>query len=177
MFRSILVVLIIAACGMTLAIAGGEWDKPWQSHGRLTQVLDFPGAVGRCNPGDPLARIQGAGNASYMGVVNIEQTHCQNLTSGQFYNGEFLGIGVDGSTYFGTYGGQSVPTINCPDISTGQCVFRALGEWQLTGGTGRYSTVLGGSGPARGTLNTMTGMVSLFMQGNIVSDGALKGEF
>ncbi len=175
--RSILVLLAVAACAVTLAPAGGEWDKPWQVVGSATQVLDFAAGAGRCDLGHPAVIIQGGGRASYLGVVNIDQSHCLNLASGQFYDGQFTVTAADGSAISGTYGGQSVPTVNCPNIAAGQCVFRILGGWEITGGTGRAATVLNGSGAARGTVNTITGMASVFLQGNVVSDGALKGEF
>jgi hypothetical protein len=106
--------------------------------------------------------------------VTDHQEHCVNLATGEVTDGEYTLTDVNGDTIFGTYAAQTVPTVDCPNPAIGDCRFTIFGQYTIDGGTGRYSGVLGGGGPARGLLDSSTGQAGLFLGGEIVTDGAIK---
>ena len=106
---------------------------------------------------------QGTGQALHMGAITWQSHEVVNVCTnpaGADVIGEFVLTGADGDQVTGTY-----QTLAHLDFGAGQV--RALGTYQITGGTGRFADATGqGIISAVGSLNPPFGVVGQ-MSGNI----------
>lgn len=153
---SLLLAAALAACGSD-GPAGPGTQAFTATNVAVSNSVD---PAGRCAP-DQTLNIEGAGSSS-LGAITIRQSHCFNQQGANplaFYNGQFTNTFADGGSFSGTYAGTSSPTAN-------PALFGISGEWQITGGTGRYAGATG-SGTATGQANVQTGQGSISLEGAI----------
>lgn len=103
--------------------------------------------------------LVGAGQATHLGLFTETQSHCVNLATLDFSQGQFTFTGANGDTVSGTYSGHLVPA--------GPTTVTIYGVFVLTGGTGRFTGATGG-GLATGTLDLVSGESNdLLLKGTI----------
>ena len=173
-------VLTFVSIGLTQSSAMGADDPQGGTHERKrfradlqttsTLVVDPP--QGRCSdkPGLPpvvgLLEVVGAGDATFLGPVVDEQSHCVRA-DGSFFGGVFTLTNADGRTIEGRYFGHLEPTFNStfpPPAPGGPWLI--IGNVCITGGSAdhidndcsahRYE-------PARGITNLSTGDATIFL--------------
>ena len=127
MKRSILILLFVLSfigigLNVSSAIAtddprGGVHErKRFRADLQTTSMLVEP-PPGRCNDQAGhaqvvgLLQVVGAGDATFLGPVIVEQSHCVRA-DGSFFGGVFKLTNADGQTIQGRYFGQLVPTFN-----------------------------------------------------------------
>jgi hypothetical protein len=161
--------LVAWTCAMASAAQGETRRVPFVATFATTSRLVNYGTPGytaeyftRCQ-GAPVLEIQGAGDASLLGVMTDIQSHCLALpgpadpTALPFFNGVFTFTDARGRTITGQYSGKLVPTNTSvpPTMGPPQGAWIIVGAVCISGGTrvagivndcaaGRYS-------PARGT--------------------------
>ena len=133
---------------------------------RCTDQPGLPPVVG-------LLEVVGAGDATFLGPVVDEQSHCVRA-DGSFFNGVFRLRNADGETIWGRYFGHLEPTFNStfPPPTPG-------GPWIIHGNV----CISGGSAgdidndcsvnhyePARGITNLSTGDATIFLDQTIGID-------
>jgi hypothetical protein len=120
-------------------------------------------------PGDrcPVLTVEilGTGNATHLGRLTNEQSHCAAPPSLAFTDGVFTLTAANGDQIRGTYFGEFVP-LDPP-------LFTIDGHFSITGGTGRFADATG-SGDASGVQNLVTGEVTVSLVGTISSVGSNK---
>jgi len=142
-----------------------------------TRLVDPP--PGRCtdqhglSPVVGLLEVVGAGDATFLGPVIDEQSHCVRA-DGSFFRGIFKLTNADGHTIRGRYFGHLEPTFNStfPPPAPG-------GPWLIIG----KACISGGSAgdidddcsayhyePARGITNLSTGDATIFLDQTIGID-------
>jgi hypothetical protein len=104
--------------------------------------------------------LTGTGTATHMGLFTNTQSHCVNLSTGDFIDGTTILTAANGDTIIGTYSGHLVFSA---DFKTAAI----YGVFKVTGGTGRFAGATGG-GLATGTLDLTTGEANdLLLKGTI----------
>ena len=114
---------------------------------------------------DLTVEIQGTGNATHLGRLTTDQSHCATPTSLAFTDGLFTLTAANGDQLRGTYSGEFVP-LDPP-------LFTIDGRFTFTGGTGRFAGATGG-GHATGVQNLATGDVTVSLVGTISNVGSNK---
>lgn len=114
-----------------------------------------------------LLKVVGAGDASLLGPMIDEQSHCIRADF-TFFNGHFTLTNAAGQTIRGRYFGQLSPTFNStfPDNAPPGGQWLVLGNVCIEGGTiGRIENDCRNSryGPARGITNLGTGDATVFL--------------
>jgi hypothetical protein len=112
---------------------------------------------------DLTVEIQGPGNATHLGRLTTNQSHCATPTSLSFTDGLFTLTAANGDQLRGTYSGAFVP-LDPP-------LFTIDGEFTFTGGTGRFTGATGG-GDASGVQNLATGEATVSLVGTISNVGS-----
>jgi hypothetical protein len=107
--------------------------------------------------------IQGTGNATHLGRLTTDQSHCATPTSPAFTDGLFTLTAANGDQLLGTYSGDFVP-LDPP-------LFSIDGQFTFTGGTGRFAGATGG-GDASGVQNLATGDATVELVGTISNVGS-----
>src|SRR6476659_7215278 len=123
--------VLLAAIGLT-ALVYAQDQRRFKADLQTTSSLG-PAPVGRCDdelnnvPVLGLLTIQGAGDATFLGPVFDEQSHCvrADLT---FFNGKFTLTAADGDKVWGRYFGQLEPTITSTITASGPG-----GQWLIVG--------------------------------------------
>jgi hypothetical protein len=118
---------------------------------------------GRCP--DLTVEIEGTGNATHLGRLTTDQSHCATLTSLDFTEGLFTLTAANRDQLRGTYSGHFVP-LDPP-------LFTIVGQFTFTGGTGRFAGATGG-GDASGVQNLASGDVTVSLVGTISNVGSSK---
>ncbi len=165
------VVLAAVLIAASAAADGNRRVRPFAANFDVVSIAvpDVDGSLG-CTPGDLKVVIDGAGWASFMGVVTDRQSHCVHLATGEAYNGDWEFTDAEGSTLFGTYVPTMKPTI-CMEAPVPCSVMLVIGTYTIDGGTGRFARVLpGGGGDARGLNDIVSGEASIYLGGVIVFD-------
>src|SRR4030095_7200043 len=139
----------------------------------------FDPPPGRCNDQAGhaqvvgLLQVVGAGDATFLGPVIVEQSHCVRA-DGSFFGGVFKLTNADGQTIQGRYFGQLVPTFNsifpppAPEgpwlINGNVCISGgSVGDIKNDCAAHRYE-------PARGITNLSTGDATIFLDQAIEID-------
>jgi hypothetical protein len=112
---------------------------------------------------DLTVEIRGPGNATHLGRLTTNQSHCATPTSLSFTDGLFTLTAANGDQLRGTYSGAFVP-LDPP-------LFTIDGEFTFTGGTGRFTGATGG-GDASGVQNLATGEATVSLVGTISNVGS-----
>jgi hypothetical protein len=157
---------------------GAHERKRFRADLQTTSMLIQP-PPGRCDdqPGHQpvvgLLDVVGAGDATFLGPVVDEQSHCVRA-DGSFFRGVFKLTNADGDTIRGRYFGRLEPTFNSifPPPAPG-------GSWLIIGNV----CISGGSAgdidndcsahryePARGITNLSTGDATIFLDQTIGID-------
>jgi hypothetical protein len=127
---------------------------------------------GRCSESVVgLLEVVGAGDATFLGPVVVEQSHCVRA-DGSFFGGVFRLMNADGRTIRGRYFGHLEPTFNSTFPPP-------AGPWLINGNV----CISGGNGgdidndcsahryePARGITNLSTGEATIFLDQTIGID-------
>src|SRR5262245_47683814 len=184
---TLVVVLALAFIGIRLTASSIATDGSLaQAHERkrfradlqtTTRLVEPP--PGRCvdqhgsSPVVGLLEVVGTGDATFLGPVVDEQSHCVR-EDGSFFNGVFRLRNADGQTIRGRYFGHLEPTFNStfPPPAPG-------GPWLIIGN----ACISGGSfgdidndcsvhhyEPARGITNLSTGDATIFLDQTIGID-------
>jgi hypothetical protein len=159
-------------------VAKGHERKRFRAFLQTTSGLVQP-LPGRCNdkPGLPpvvgLLEVVGAGDATFLGPVVVEQSHCVRA-DGSFFGGVFKLTNADGNTIRGRYFGHLEPTFNATFPPPAPA-----GHWLIIGNV----CISGGSAgdidndcsahhyePARGITNLSTGDATIFLDQTIGID-------
>jgi len=106
-----------------------------------------------------LTEITGSGVATHLGTFSATQRHCLNPATFTFSNGQLRYTAANGDELWGEYEGGLAPT---PD----PIIVTITGEFEWTGGTGRFANATGG-GSATGPLDVTTGIFTLASNGTI----------
>ena len=184
---TVFVIFAVTLIGMTLTVSSIPIDgslaqaderKRFRADLQTTSRLVEP-PMGRCSdqPGFPpvvgLLEVVGAGDATFLGPVVDEQSHCVRA-DGSFFRGVFKLTNADGHTIRGRYFGHLEPTFNStfPPPAPG-------GSWLIIGNV----CISGGSvgdihndcsaqhyEPARGITNLSTGDATIFLDQTIGID-------
>jgi hypothetical protein len=112
---------------------------------------------------DLTVTIQGTGNATHLGRLTTDQSHCATPTSVAFTDGLFTFTAANGDQLRGTYSGDFVP-LDPP-------LFSIDGQFTFTGGTGRFADATGG-GDASGLQDLATGDATVDLVGTISNVGS-----
>ncbi len=186
MKRSALVMIfVVTFIGISLTVSStmaandkGHERKRFRADLQTTSRLVEP-PLGRCNdqPGFPqvigLLEVTGAGEATFLGPVIDEQSHCVR-EDGSFFGGVFKLTNADGDTIRGRYFGHLEPTFNSifPPPAPGGPWF-IIGNVCISGGSvgdidngcaaHRYE-------PSRGITNLSTGDATIFLDQTIEID-------
>jgi hypothetical protein len=157
---------------------GAHERKRFRADLQTTSRLVQP-SLERCNdqpglsPVVGLLEVVGAGDATFLGPVVDEQSHCVRA-DGSFFNGVFRLRNADGQTIRGRYFGHLEPTFNStsPPPAPG-------GPWLIIGNV----CISGGSAgdidndcsvnhyePSRGITNLSTGDATIFLDQTIGID-------
>jgi len=185
---TLVVILALAFIGISLTVSSIAIDgslaqahepKRFRADLQTTTRLVVPPPLGRCNdqhglsPVVGLLEVVGAGDATFLGPVVDEQSHCVR-EDGSFFNGVFRLRNADGQTIRGRYFGHLEPTFNStfPPPAPG-------GPWIIHGNV----CISGGSAgdidndcsvnhyePARGITNLSTGDATIFLDQTIGID-------
>jgi hypothetical protein len=169
---------VSSAAAMDNAIAEAHERRRFRAHLQTTSRLVEP-PLERCSdqPGLPrvvgLLEVVGAGDATFLGPVVVEQSHCVRA-DGSFFGGVFTLTNADGRTIQGRYFGHLEPTFNStfPPPAPG-------GPWLINGNV----CISGGSRsgidndcppdryePAQGITNLSTGDATIFLDQTIGID-------
>jgi hypothetical protein len=185
--KRLTLIMIFAATFIGIGFAASGVDGVMaQAHERkrfradlqtTTRLVDPP--PGRCtdqlglSPVVGLLEVVGAGDATFLGPVVDEQSHCVRA-DGSFFRGVFKLTNADGDTIRGRYFGHLEPTFNStfPPPAPG-------GPWLIIGNV----CISGGSvgdidndcsvhryEPARGITNLSTGDATIFLDQTIGID-------
>jgi hypothetical protein len=120
--------------------------------------------------------FEGQGQATHLGRYSITNSHCVNLDTEVFVQGEFVKTMASGDQLYGTYAGEtSVITAPSPCIA----VLATVGDLSFTGGTGRFAGAQGNTtmtGTQRIDVCTadLQAVAELSMEGSISSVGTSK---
>jgi len=183
MKRSILILLFVLSfigIGLNVSSAIASDDSRSKPHERkrfradlqTTSRLMIPPPPERCNDQAGhaqvvgLLQVVGAGDATFLGPVIDEQSHCVR-EDGSFFGGVFKLTNADGQTIQGRYFGQLVPTFNsifpppAPEgtwlINGNVCISGgSVGDIENDCAAHRYE-------PARGITNLSTGDATIFL--------------
>ena len=166
------------AAVMDSPLAEAHEQRRFRAHLQTTSRV-VPPPPGRCNdqPGLPsvvgLLEVIGAGDATFLGPVVTEQSHCLRA-DGSFFGGVFTLTNADGRTIRGRYFGHLEPTFNSifpPPAPAGTWLIN--GNVCISGGSrgdidndcppNRYE-------PARGITNLSTGDATIFLDQRIGDD-------
>jgi hypothetical protein len=184
---TLIVILTLISISLTVSSAIAATDSPAaKGHERkrfraglqtTTRLVEPP--PGRCSdrpglsPVVGLLEVIGSGDATFLGPVVDEQSHCVRA-DGSFFGGVFKLTNADGDTIRGLYFGQLEPTFNStfPPPAPG-------GPWLIIGN----ACISGGSAgdidndcsanryePARGITNLSTGDATIFLDQTIDID-------
>lgn len=179
-------VLTFIGIGLNVSSAIATDDSRGEAHERKRFRADLqttstlvPPPAGRCNDqaGRPqvvgLLQVVGAGDATFLGPVIDEQSHCVR-EDGSFFGGVFKLTNADGHTIQGRYFGKLEPTFNSifpPPTPEGPWLIN--GNVCISGGSAgdidndcavhRYE-------PARGITNLSTGDATIFLDQTIKID-------
>jgi hypothetical protein len=189
MKRSTLILLFVLSfigIGLNVSSAIASDDSRGKPHERkrfradlqtTSMLVDPP--PGRCNDQAGhaqvvgLLQVVGAGDATFLGPVIVEQSHCVRA-DGSFFGGVFKLTNADGQTIQGRYFGQLVPTFNsifpppAPEgpwlINGNVCISGgSVGDIKNDCAAHRYE-------PARGITNLSTGDATIFLDQAIEID-------
>jgi hypothetical protein len=183
MKRSILLlvfVLTFIGIGLNISAAmatddqwgGAHEGKRFRAHLQTTSKLVMPPPPGRCDDRtghDPvigLLEVVGAGDATFLGPVVDEQSHCVR-EDGSFFGGVFRLKNDDGQTIQGRYFGHLKPTFNPPD-SAG--VFLIIASVCIVGRDINQHCSAHDYEPARGITNLSTGDATIYLDQIIGGD-------
>ncbi len=129
-------------------------------------------ATGKAVTGDrcPVltVEIHGTGNATHLGRLTDDQSHCAAPPSLAFTDGQFAFTAANGDRLQAHVLRDFVP-LDPP-------LFTIDGHFTITGGTGRFAGATGG-GDASGVQNLATGDATVSLVGTISSVGSTKGTF
>ncbi|WP_151633475.1 hypothetical protein [Noviherbaspirillum aerium] len=150
-----------------LAHAGSK-DVPLKATLNVEEHLgQLPKCIGANNeaPG-PGGTITGSGQASHLGSVTLNASHCiapGNGTQLVIYRGELMFTAANGDLAYGRYSGVLTPT--APGV------FRFQGDFHITGGNGRFDDA-SGNGQLSGTYygSPATGVIA----GTITASGRVS---
>jgi hypothetical protein len=167
---------VSSAIAMDGPVAKGHERKRFRAFLQTTSRL-VPPPSRRCSdqpglsPVVGLLEVIGAGDATFLGPVVDEQSHCVR-EDGSFFNGVFKLTNADGRTIRGRYFGHLEPTFNSTFPPPG-------GPWLIIGNV----CISGGSAgdidndcsahryePARGITNLSTGDATIFLDQTIGLD-------
>jgi hypothetical protein len=170
---------VSSAMAMDGRLAEAHERKRFRADLQTTSRLVQPPPPGRCGdqprlpPVVGLLEVVGAGDATFLGPVVVEQSHCVR-EDGSFFGGVFRLTNADGRTIRGRYFGHLESTFNStfPPPAPG-------GPWLINGNV----CISGGSGgdidndcsvhryePARGITNLSTGDATIFLDQTIGID-------
>jgi hypothetical protein len=180
---TLFVIFVLTFVGIGLTVSGIDGSLA-QAHERkrfradlqtTTRLVEPP--PGRCSdqpglsPVVGLLEVIGAGDATFLGPVVDEQSHCVR-EDGSFFGGVFRLRNADGRTIRGRYFGHLEPTFNSTFPPPG-------GPWLIIGNV----CISGGSAgdidndcsvnhyePARGITNLSTGDATIFLDQTIGID-------
>jgi hypothetical protein len=178
---TLVVILALTFIGVSLpvssAMAEAHERKRFRADLQTTSRLVQPPVRCSDQPGLPpvvgLLEVVGAGDATFLGPVVVEQSHCVRQ-DGSFFRGVFKLTNADGDTIRGRYFGHLEPTFNStfPPPAPG-------GPWLINGNV----CISGGSAgdidndcsahryePARGITNLSTGDATIFLDQTIGID-------
>lgn len=137
-------VLCAAACG--LSAWAGPKQVPFKAALATQETLGFD--LERC-AGGVVGTTTGKGNASHMGKVTMVATDCPLIIPGgpppSFSEGKLTFKAANGDELRAVYQGSLQP-VDIPNQ-----VFSIVGQYNVTGGTGRFSNATG-SGSLTGTI-------------------------
>jgi hypothetical protein len=167
----------ISLTGSTMdgSLAQAHERKRFRAFLQTTSRLVEP-PPGRCSdqPGLPpvvgLLEVVGAGDATFLGPVVDEQSHCVRA-DGSFFRGVFKLTNADGDTIRGRYFGHLEPTFNSvfpPPAPAGHWLI--LGNVCISGGSvGDIDNDCSADDyePARGITNLSTGDATIFLDQTI----------
>jgi hypothetical protein len=185
---TLFLIFVLTFIGISLTVASvmamdgprakGHERKRFRAYLQTTSRL-IPPPPGRCNdqPGLPpvvgLLEVVGAGDATFLGPVVDEQSHCVRA-DGSFFGGVFKLTNADGHTIRGRYFGHLEPTFNStfpPPAPAGPWLIN--GNLCISGGSAgdidndcaahRYE-------PARGITNLSNGDGTIFLDQTIGID-------
>jgi hypothetical protein len=175
----LLFVLTFIGIGLNVSSAIATDDPRGGAHERKRFRADLqtttrlvPPPPGRCNDQAGhahvvgLLQVVGAGDATFLGPVIDEQSHCVRA-EGSFFGGVFKLTNADGHTIRGRYFGQLEPTFNsifpppAPEgpwlINGNVCISGgSVGDIENDCAAHRYE-------PARGITNLSTGDATIFL--------------
>src|SRR5262245_44466215 len=175
----IVVSITVSSISIDSSLEEPHERKLFRADLQTTTRLVVPPPLGRCSdqPGLPsvvgLLEVVGAGDATFLGPVVDEQSHCVRA-DGSFFNGVFRLRNADGQTIRGRYFGHLEPTFNStfPPPTPG-------GPWIIHGNVcisgGRAGDIdndcsVNHYEPARGTTNLSTGDATIFLDQTIGID-------
>ena len=182
---TLFVIFVVTLIGVGLTVPAIDGSRA-QAHERkrfradlqtISRLVEPP--LGRCSdqhglsPVVGLLEVVGAGDATFLGPVVVEQSHCVRA-DGSFFRGVFKLTNADGDTIRGRYFGHLEPTFNStfPPPAPG-------GPWIIHGNV----CISGGSAgdidndcsanhyePARGITNLSNGDATIFLDQTIGID-------
>jgi hypothetical protein len=154
--------------------ADEERRKPFKATLQTTTRLapQTDGAAIRCAPA-PALEVVGAGQATFLGAVFDEQSHCLG-PAGQFFDGKFTLTDSSGRTIAGEYSGTLIPTFNSRFTAPPGGSWLVRGNVCISGGT-RFRNIkndcaAGRFGSAVGITNLDNGDATIFLDLSIAFD-------
>ena len=173
-----------ATVGIVLVVLAGTAPRP-EAHSRkrfradlqtTSRLVASPSRRCHDEPGNApvvgLLEVLGAGDATFLGPVIDEQSHCIR-EDGTFFDGRFALTNSDGRVIRGRYFGHLEPTFNSTFAPGPGGSWLVKGEICISGGnfddidndcsSGRYE-------PARGITNLSTGDATIFIDQTIGID-------
>jgi hypothetical protein len=167
--------VLVVAVSCISALAGAQDQPRFKADLQTTGSLG-PALAGRCDdaPGHApvigLLTVQGAGDATFLGPVIDEQSHCLRADL-SFFNGQFTLTSPNGHKVWGRYFGHLVPTVTSITTVNGPAgQWLILGNVCLEGATNRPlkdDCAEGRYQPARGLTNPSTGDATIFIDQRI----------
>ncbi|HEX5386995.1 MAG TPA: hypothetical protein VFW66_09870 [Gemmatimonadales bacterium] len=141
--RDTLSAALLAAL-LTAGCSAGDATAPGAASLREVPMHDNYEATGGIAPGPsadcPLVTtLSGGGEGTHVGKYTITNSHCDNPTTGEFFNGSFTKTTANGDQLFGTYSGTFTATGSSGSVVT----FAINGDLIFTGGTGKFAGATG----------------------------------
>jgi hypothetical protein len=136
----LVVVLLLGLIAIPAQAKKGGTDRPFKGNAVGEAVFDLSNSKG-C-PGDDIGfgittLTEAAGNASHLGKVKLNASHCPLLNT-NLSNGDLKLVAANGDELYGTYTGTSTPIPGNP----GDPIFATL-QIEFDGGTGRFADAKG----------------------------------
>ena len=146
--------------------ADAKPDKPFKAQMTGTDNVSVDPTA--CPGTLQLSSITGTGNATHLGLFAVTLDTCPVFDGSGFVfaGGTFTATAADGSQLFGTVEGEVrfTPTLGVVTIE---------GEYEITGGTGRFDANTSGSGTFAGTETALDATLTLFAV-TLTLDGTLN---